>query len=294
MFHSLIELIIIMLAFLPLRILRIVGSCVGIIAMKFSKRAAKRLKTNLVATGICDENNVDMMARKTASEFGKTLVETVGVAWHRSKKHCASLIVDTVNYEGMEQEVLSGKPIVFLTPHMSSFEIALKFTAYKINQRVFNVLYKPSKNKWFNHIMLKGRTEDNIRPLPTNRLGVFTLAKELKANGVVGILPDSIASSGDGVWVDFFGKKVFAPTLAAKMVMMSNVVTFVVATTRIKHGFRVNYIPFIPCSGDIGEVVQQIYQVIEQIVLEAPQQYYWSYDRFRIPKHAHLIDNEGK
>lgn len=294
MFHLVIELIILMLAFLPLRALRIVGSCIGIIAMKFSKRAANRLKNNLLATGICDENNVAMMAQKTAIEFGKTLVETVGIAWHRSKKHCASLIVDTINYAGMEQEVLSGKPIVFLTPHMSSFEIALKFTAYKISGRVFNVLYKPSKNKWFNYMMLKGRTEDNIRPLPTNRLGVFTLAKELKANGVVGILPDSIASSGDGVWVEFFGKKVFAPTLAAKMVMMPNVVTFIVATTRVKHGFRVNYIPFVVTGDEISVVVQQIYRVIEQIVLEAPQQYYWSYDRFRIPKHAQMPDNEVK
>lgn len=278
--------LIFLLALLPLRALQFIGGVVGIIAMRYSKRAVKRLRNNLLITGMCSEANLDKMVKNTAREWGKTLFEVVCIAWHRSYKHNASLVTETINYEGMEAEALSDKPIVFLTPHISNFEIALKYTAHRIHTKVFNVLYKPSKNKWFNQMMLKGRMEGNINPLPTNRLGLFTLAKKLRANGIVGILPDSIASSGDGVWVSFFDKPVFATTLAAKLVMTPGAASFIVATTRLKRGFRVNYIPFVPVSADIAGVVQEIYKVIENIVLEAPEQYYWSYDRFRVPKHA--------
>lgn len=286
--QRIIHFLITIMAYLPLSVLRALGSSIGVIAMKFSKRSSKRLKANLIATGMCTEDEVDEMARKTAQELGKTLVETTCIAWHRSKEHNAKLIVKAINYDYMEQELLSGKPIVFLTPHISNFEIALKYTAYKISNRVFTVLYKPSKDEWFNQMMIDGRTEDNIKPVPTNRMGVFTLAKDLRAGGVIGVLPDSIASSGDGVWVEFFGKKVFATTLAAKMSMMPGAVTFIVATKRVKNGFEVNYIPFVPDT-DITTVVQDIYKVIEKAVLEAPEQYYWSYDRFRVPNHASPI-----
>lgn len=282
---KLIGAIIILFSFLPISILRGIGSIIGIIAMKLSKKSSKRLKNNLLVTNMATTDNVEEIARKTAQELGKTLVETTCIAWHRSKKYNASLIKKAINFEFMEKILNSGKPVVFLTPHISNFEIALKATAFHIN-RVFTVLYKPSKDEWFNQMMIEGRTEDNIKPVPTNRMGVFTLAKDLKAGGVIGVLPDSIASSGDGVWIEFFGRKVFATTLAAKMALAPGAETFIVTTKRVRGGFEVNYIYFKPSSENIPEVVQDIYKVIEGAVIEAPTQYYWSYDRFRTPDHA--------
>jgi KDO2-lipid IV(A) lauroyltransferase len=276
------------MAFMPLWFLRGLGGVIGVVAMKLSKRSCQRLKDNLLVTKIATPDNVAKIAKKTAQELGKTLVETTCIAWHRSKKHNASLIVEALGFEYMEEVLNSGRPVVFLTPHISNFEIALKATAYHI-KRVFTVLYKPSKDQWFNQMMIDGRTENNIKPVPTNRMGVFTLAKDLRAGGVIGVLPDSIASSGDGVWIEFFGKKVFAPTLASKMVLTPGVESFIVATKRVRGGFKVNYIPFKPIDNDITRTIQDIYKVIEQAVLEAPEQYYWSYDRFRVPDHAQPV-----
>ena len=283
--HKIFTALIRLMAYLPLSVLRGLGAVIGLVAIRLSKRSGKRLKANLIATGMCSAEEADELARQTAMELGKTLVETTCIAWHRSMAHNAKLIVKTHNYELMEQVLLSGKPVVFLTPHISNFEIALKFTASKIN-RVFTILYKPSKDKWFNNLMIQGRTEENIKPVPTNRQGVLTLAKDLRNGGVIGVLPDSVASSGDGVWVKFFGKDVFATTLAAKMVLAPGVSSFIVATTRVRGGFALDYIPFTPASTDLTAVVQDIYHVIEKAVAQAPAQYYWSYDRFRTPDHA--------
>ncbi len=275
------------MAYLPLWILRLLGSLVGYIAFGLPKKSSKRIRDNLLATKLATPENVNEITLKTARELGKTLIETVSIAWYRSKKHNASLIKETIGFEYMESVLNSDRPIVFLTPHLSSFEVAAKATA-SLTKRMFTILYKPSKEVWFNKMMIEGRTEDNITLVPTNRLGVLTLAKNIRARGVVCILPDSIASSGDGVWIEFFGKKMFAPTLAAKMVLTPDAATFIVSIKRIRGGFSMNYIPFKPVDDDITNVVRGIYKVIEDAILEAPEQYYWSYDRFRVPDHARL------
>ena len=273
------------LAYMPLRFLRLFGSLIGYLAFGLPKKSSKRIKDNLLATNLASSDNVDKMARKTAMELGVTLVETICLAWFRSKKHNASLVKETKGLEYVQDALDSNKAVLFLTPHISTFEIAAKSTA-AITKRMFTILYKPSKEKWFNKMMLEGRTEDNINLVPTNRLGVITLAKNLRAGGVIAILPDSVASSGDGVWIEFFGKKMFAPTLAAKMVLTPQVETFIVSVKRIKGGFSINYVPFKANDNDITNIVRSIYQEIEKSILEAPEQYYWSYNRFRVPDHA--------
>jgi KDO2-lipid IV(A) lauroyltransferase len=275
------------LAFLPLAILRKLGAFIGIIALRLSKRSGKRLRENLLKTGIANATNVDKVARNTAISLGQTLIETMCIAWHRSKKYNASLIKGVIGFEEVMKIAQTDTPIVFLTPHIGNFEIALKYTACHIAKE-FTILYKPSKSKWQDDMMKEGREEDNIVPVPTNRNGVMTLVKKLRANGLVGILPDSVASSGDGVWVKFFDQPVFATTLAAKMVLFPKSRAFIVGSRRVKGGFNLEFIPFQTISTDVVEVVQEIYQVIERLVLEAPTEYYWSYDRFRVPDRAKL------
>ena len=137
--------------------------------------------------------------------------------------------------------------------------------------------------------MKTGRTEDNINPVPTNSRGIVALLRALKRNEFIGVLPDSVASHGDGVWVDFFGNQVFATTLSAKMVSFKDAITFVVGSFRVSGGFDLEFVPYIKKTDDISVVVQDIYGIIEKMVAKAPTQYFWSYDRFRTPDHAKTV-----
>lgn len=289
------KLLIRLLSYLPLSVIRSLGSVVGIIGLKVSKRAGIRMKANLLATGICTAENVDKFALDAAKEWGKTIVETIAIAWQSGATRCTKMAFQGANFDQMLAATKFG-PVVFLTPHIGNFEIGVKATAAIVTDRTFNILYKPSKDPVFNAIMLDGRTEENIKPVPTTRHGVAHLLRVLKNGGVVGILPDNVASGGDGVWVDFFGKKVFATTLAAKLMLFPNVTTFFVSSMRVKDGFIIDYLPYVPKTTDVTEIVRDLYKMLESVVLKAPTQYYWSYDRFRTPDHAPAIekDNLGK
>lgn len=275
-----------LLSRLPLSMIRWIGSTVGNIAFKTSNRASRRLIDNLVKTKMCDEENAPGLAIRSAQSFGMTLVETILIAWNRSKKHNLTLFSKVEGFELVADAAKNGYPILFLTPHIGNFEICLKRTAYLLQDKKFTVLYKPDKKKWWNELMIIGRTEDNITPVPTTKKGVLTIAKALKNNEIAGVLPDSVASQSDGVWVEFFGNKVFATSLAAKLSLMPNVKTFVVASYRNEISFNADYVPFVATGTDITNTVQEIYNIIETMVLKHKEQFYWSYNRFRTPDHA--------
>ncbi|MFN8770079.1 MAG: hypothetical protein ACK5Z5_01635 [Neisseriaceae bacterium] len=277
-----------LLSKLPISWLRFIGYWIGICGLKFSKKTSKRLINNLLRTGIASELNVDIVAKQSAGELGKTFIETICIAWPRSSQYCDKLIKAWNGFDAVLNQQNLDKPIIFLTPHIGNFEIMVKAVANRFKKDV-TILYKPSKDAWFHQLMLSGRTGKGINPVPTNNKGVIALIRALKRKEYIGVLPDSVASQGDGVWVNFFGNKVFATTLSAKMILSDDAAVFVAAAYRVTGGFSLDFIPYIRKSDDVNTIVQDIYDIMERLVIKSPTQYFWSYDRFRVPNHAKYL-----
>jgi KDO2-lipid IV(A) lauroyltransferase len=277
----LIEIIIQLLSMLPLCVIRGIGCLVGDISLKFSKRSAARLRKNLLITGLANPSNIDEMVRKTAHAQGMTLVEALLIAWRKDRKYIESLCnVDQDSFNLVNDALARGERILFFTPHIGNFELALKYYLYNLPLDI-KFLYKPSKNPIINQIMLDGRKESNASPEPTNSKGVRTLMKHFQDGGDIGILPDNVAAGGSGDWLKFFGQDVYATTLAAKIYQQYKPMTIIMQSIRTKKGFDMKFIQFKPTSDDTHTLMQELYNTLEKMVLEAPEQYYWSYDRFR-------------
>lgn len=269
-----------LLSLLPLSAIRALGAWVGILALKNSKNSSRRLRNNLLITGIATENNVDAMVKKTAQAMGMTLAEAALIAWQKDYKRINQLFEVDDSFIEVKKILESGKNIVFLTPHIGNFELAIKYFAMNLPMNI-NILYKPEKDPVLNAIMLEGRTEKNVTPVPTNRKGVLSLMKHFRSGGTIGILPDNVASGGDGEWVKFFGNYVYATSLSAKICQSPDVHAVLVQNLRTETGFKSRCIPFKPSNDNIHDIMQELYSVIEEMVREAPEEYYWSYDRFR-------------
>lgn len=290
MTYYIVRTILFLLSFLPLPILRGLGSILGSLVAKISPKSLKRIKKNLLVTGFATEDNVDKLAIQNLQETLKTIIESFVVVWQSFKYRRLARFVNFINAKPMFDDIYNGTPILYMTPHLANFEITVQSVAQMV-EREFTILYKPSKDKLFTRLMESGRTRRNVIPVPTTKKGVITFAKTLRDGGMVGLLPDSIASQGDGEWIKFFNQDMFAPTLAAKMVTMKNVVTYMTVCTRTKKGFDIEFVRFEPKNGGTtAEILQQIYDMIEFYVSKNPSQYFWSYDRFRRPDHAHEIN----
>lgn len=277
--------LLLLLSKLPLSTIRALGAVIGLIALKLSKKSAKRLPHNLLITGLATPETVKELTKATAQALGMTLVEAALIAWSHDRKRIEQLSRVDESFHQVKRLIEAGQNVVFLTPHIGNFEVAVKYFAYNLPMNI-QILYKPSKDPVVDQIMLNGRTEPNITPVPTNRKGVLSLMKHLKLGGCIGILPDNVASGGDGEWVKFFGQDVYATSLAAKICQMPNTHVVIVQNLRIPTGFSSKCIPFKPMSDDTHGIMQELYSEIESLVREAPEQYYWSYDRFRHPDNA--------
>jgi Kdo2-lipid IVA lauroyltransferase/acyltransferase len=285
-----------LISYFPLSIIQAIGWFFGVLIFYCGKKIRNRVIDSLLKTKLADPTNVKQIALYSLKEFGKTLSESLFVAWHHPKADTAESFMEESNLDLLYDAVQNGKRIVCLTPHIGNFELALKYTAYFIKHK-FTILYKPSKNKWMNELMLEGRTEDNITPVPTTKRGIVTLMRALNNREIVGILPDNVASQGDGVWVKFFDQDVFATTLSAKLILQEDVVSFVIISKRLKNGkFSIKCIPYKPTTTtdkdsalyaeSVIQVVRDIYTILEDEVRDNVAQYYWGYNRFRVPDHA--------
>lgn len=282
------------LSLLPLKVLQCLGGALGVLAFKFSSKFARKIKANLSKVKICPIDEIDKYAVLSAKSLGQLAIENLCFVWQNSKDKVAKHIpIDKVL--GLDELTLAmdnSRPILFLTPHIGNFEVGLKYTANYFNKSKFNVMYKKSKSEWLNDLMLKGRGGTNINPVPTTRQGVAALLRAIKNNEIIGLLPDHVASLGEGEWVKFFDAPVFATSLAAKLSLIPNVATFIVGCYREDRGFSLEFIPFKPTNNELKTTMQQIYNSLEQIILKAPTQYFWSYSRFRIPPHAPSLSKE--
>ena len=237
------------------------------------------MRENMVqALGVEGERRVRFSA---IAHAGKSVLELPKI-WLQPLDKAAALIVSTSGMELAEKALQKGKGIIFLTPHLGCFEITAQ---YKSMDTPITVLYRPPKQHWLREIVRQGRIREQMHIATADLAGVRTLLKALKRGESVGILPDQTPQAGEGLWFNFFGRPAYTMTLAARLTENGAAVIMAVAE-RLPNGrgfhFRLSE-PTQPITGTTKERAQKINHEIEHIILQYPEQYLWSYNRYKQP-----------
>ena len=191
--------------------------------------------------------------------------------------------------EHVERAYAAGKGIVFLTPHMGCFEITAQALAEKFGPQYgdLTVLYRPARQAWLAEMMKHVRHRPGLRSAPTTLAGVRQMIKALRKGEAVGLLPDHVPPEGQGLWVPFFGRPAYTMTLAAKLVQQTGAEVIVIWGERLPHGrgFLLHCAPLSePLPAELEPAVAQINREMEKVILADPNQYMWSYARYRQPR----------
>ncbi len=187
------------------------------------------------------------------------------------------------------QAASNNKGIIFLTPHLGSWEVAGQAIASACNAhgKVMTVMYKPAKQTTLDSIVKASRQRPGMETVPADVSGVRQTLRVLKAGGAIGLLPDQVPMDGMGVWSSVFGKPAYTMTLAAKLAQSNEcpVVMVWCERRRYGHGYRV-YARSLALKLDetLDAVVQQINDAVEGAIAELPTQYLWGYARYKKPK----------
>ncbi len=267
------------LAHLPLAVLHAVGAFLGWAIYLLSPAYRVHLKANLAQAGIADP----AVRREAIGHAGKMLLELPAL-WFRSHEQVAKLVREVHGAAPAYAAREAGKPIVFLTPHMGSFEVTAQYAA---RHTPITVLYRPPKIGVLEPLMQEGRGRPGVRLAPADVTGVRELFAAIRRAEAVGFLPDQVPSEGEGEWADFFGRPAYTMTLAAKLAERPGIACFLAYARRLPRGRGYDIVirPF-PEKLAGESPARHLNRALEALVRECPGQYLWSYNRYKVPRGA--------
>lgn len=266
-----------LVARLPLPLLHGVGAALGWIVYVLSPRYRKYLRLNLDTAGLRGFR----LRSAVITETGKGVME-LPVAWLRPHDEVVRLVVDVSGWELVERAAKLGKGVIMVAPHLGSWEMTGQYIAGRIP---VTVMYSPPKMKSLEPLMRAGRNRGTaMKSVPADLGGVRALLKALRRGEAVGILPDQVPGVGDGEWVEFFGRPAYTMTLIGRLVEQAGATAFLCYSERLSwgRGYRFVVEP-MPAPRPPESPVRALNRAVEQAIRRCPEQYLWSYNRYKVP-----------
>jgi Kdo2-lipid IVA lauroyltransferase/acyltransferase len=269
-----------LLGLLPLWLLQAAGAAGGAAAFALSGAFRRKTVANLQVAGLYRP----ALAWASARAAGKAALETCYI-WFRTddvllRKSQADSFVRLARATQAGKVAGERRGVIILTPHIGSFELGAR--AYGAVAPI-TVLYKAPRREALHHLLKVARSQPGVTPVPADTGGVRALLRALKRGEAIGILPDQVPSAGDGEWASFFGRPAFTMTLPARLAEKTGAPVYLLATWRRPWGrgwdLELRKVDRIPTP-------QVINQELEAVIRKRPDQYVWSYNRYKQPSSA--------
>lgn len=262
---------------LPLPLIHGLGAIAGWAMFLGSRKFSRWLRQNLAASGIADQPaRFRQLLRRSIVETGKSSLETLAV-WFRPEAQALSWVRACHGWEHVEAALRAHRGIIFLTPHLGCYEIT---SLYYAARHPISVLYRPPRKPWLAPLIHAGRARGQVKLAPTNLQGVRGLLRALKQGEAVGILPDQVPSGSEGVWADFFGRPAYTMTLVGKLAQTTGATVLLAFGERLPWGR--GFVIHIEPMDELPEPAA-LNAAIERLVRRKPEQYFWSYQRYKVP-----------
>jgi Kdo2-lipid IVA lauroyltransferase/acyltransferase len=220
------------------------------------------------------------IARRSLIESGKAVCEAPAI-WFGSDRRLRRWIGEDEAVRKLRAAAAGGKGAIMLTPHLGSWEVSSFFGS---QAGPITVLYKPQKGA-ADAVILKGRSRwPQVKPVPTTGGGVKALMAALKRGELLGILPDHDPPDESGTrFAPFFGIPANTMDLISKLAARSGAPVWLVTAERLSwgRGFRLHVDRAPPGIDDPELGPAALNQGVEACVMRLPEQYWWSYKRYR-------------
>jgi len=272
-----------LLGCLPLPVLHRLGTVLGWVTYLVSGSYAARLRENLRNSGLGgSEAETRKLLRANIREAGKGVMELPWV-WLRPLAKVVGSVKQCHGWEHVEAARAQGKGVIALTPHVGCFEVIALYIASRLPM---TSMYRPPRWKFLDILMNQGRERGQMKLVPTDLGGVRKLLKALKRGEIIGVLPDQVPGNGEGEWAQFFGRPAYTMTLIGRLAEASGAPVVMCYNERLPNG--AGYVlHFAPLTFDMSRSIpQQMNSALEEVIRNHPEQYLWSYNRYKVPRGA--------
>jgi KDO2-lipid IV(A) lauroyltransferase len=268
-----------LLHWLPLSILGRIGEALGSLLFLVLKKRRHITLTNLrLCLPHLPEAERKAIAKRHFQAYARSVFER-GILWWAPEARLRRLIrVEPA----VPLEQMAAGPTILLCPHFVSLDVA--GIAVALETSVCSI-YTRQQNAVFDAALKKGRSRFSPVNIVPRDAGVKPIIRAMRNGLPYFMLPDMDFGIKDAEFVPFFG--VPAATLAAPARLAATTgakLIPVVATFLPDYaGWRVRFYPAwdnYP-GDDITEATRRMNAFIEERVLEAPSEYFWTHKRFK-------------
>ncbi|UCF31476.1 MAG: lysophospholipid acyltransferase family protein [bacterium] len=270
------------LSIMPLRAIHGIGALLGLLLYTFRAEPRKLSEINL---GLCfpemKETDRDRLVRRSLIESSRSFLE-MGAFWHMPRRRLEGYIAQETGKEILQKATERGEGLILLLPHLGLWEFS---TYYFLRFAPFTALYRPLRLPSLHEYVLAGRQRFGAKLVPTNTFGVRALYKALQRGEFVTILPDQDPHSRARVFAPFFGVPAATMILVGRLARNTGAQVVTAYAERLTGG-RGFHLHVARVSDDIyseDDLVSAsaMNRALEECVRRNPDQYLWSYKRFK-------------
>ena len=260
-----------LLSRLPLGLLQAAGAAFGVLVYLCSPSYRAKLDANLAQAGLARS------LRWSCARHAGRMIAELPFVWFRPLR----AIVARVRTEGLpvlEATAREGGGVLYLTPHLGTFEVCARYLS---ERGPITVMFKPPKQAPIERLMAAARNAGAMKAVPANLSGVRAMLRALRRGEAVGLLPDQVPGVGEGQWAPFFGRPAYTLTLPLRLAQASAATVVLLACERLAagRGWRLHVERFegVPTP-------EALNAAMERLVMRSPAQYLWGYNRYKQPR----------
>ncbi|GAB6071370.1 lauroyl acyltransferase [Thiomicrorhabdus hydrogeniphila] len=278
------KVIIKLLSWMPLRLNQAFGSALGRLfyLMPCNNRRITQINIQQVYPELSSKQQQSLV-KASLQETAKAFAE-LGPSWYWSAEKLMKNLVEVKGQELVEQAITRGKGVVFLGPHIGCWESIASYLSLNYPS---TILYRPPNIPSIEKFMVQARGRFGANMVATDGRGVRNLMKALKNNEVTAILPDQDPGDSGGVYAPFFGRPARTMTLVSKLLQKTDSACLFAVMQRLPkaQGYILHFLPAEEgiASKDVNVATTALNKGVEKCIAIAPEQYLWSYKRYRKP-----------
>src|SRR3984885_1121585 len=195
-------------------------------------------------------------------------------------------IVVLDGFENFDEARRRGKGVLFLTGHMSAWELAP--FAHALYGHPLHFLVRPIANRRVDALINHYRCLSGNQPIEKNK-SARSILRILAGGGTVGILSDHNTVLEESVFVDFFGIPASTTSGLARIALHTDaaVVPGFLSWDSARRKYRLRFEPAIELvrtgdeESDVRENTARFTQTIEDYVRAYPDQWLWVHKRWK-------------
>lgn len=268
-----------LLHWLPLPLLGRLGEAIGsLLFVTVRSRRAITLTNLRLCLPDLPEAERRAIAKKHFQAYARSVLER-GVLWWASEKRLKRLIVVEPR---VPLDAIASGPTILLCPHFVCLDVA--GVAVMLESSLCSI-YTRQQNAAFDAALRKGRTRFRPIKLFSRGEGVKPIIRAMREGMPFFMLPDMDFGAKDAEFVPFFGIPAATLTAPARIAAATGAKVIPVIATFLPNyqGWKVTFHPpweSYPGS-DIVAATRRMNTFIEERILEAPSEYFWTHKRFK-------------